>query len=118
MFPFFYDTKYDNSLIKWISSNSTLNDQFKLSLDNATHPIDIEFEVPGFKKSDFKINLTDNWLNIYAETEKRKFVKVMTIDSNQYDTEKISVTLENGILHLTVPLLETKKSKPVTIEIK
>lgn len=113
MLPLFY-TKKD--LITEMFGG--FKDRVEFPSDNTTHPIDIEFEVPGFSKSDFKIDLTGKYLTISAQTDKRKFFRVITIDTDRYNTEKISATLENGILHLIVPLLETKKSKSVTIEIK
>lgn len=76
-------------------------------------------DLPGFKKEDIKIDVTDNVLTVSGErkgerrqgTFRRTFSLPTTID-----TQKIEVQYENGVLEFILPKKEA--SRPRTIEIQ
>lgn len=86
----------------------------------------LEVAAPGLTKEDFKVNIEDNILTISAEktmenetkegekflrrefgysTFKRSFTLPETVD-----IANIKATYENGVLHLTLPKTEVKKT--------
>lgn len=87
----------------------------------------IEVAAPGLSKSDFKINIENNVLNISSEKEEsneenderymrrefsytsfnRSFSLPQTVDS-----EKVSAKHENGVLTISIPKKEEAKVKP------
>ncbi|MEM6264636.1 MAG: Hsp20/alpha crystallin family protein [Bacteroidota bacterium] len=89
----------------------------------------IEVAAPGLKKEDFSINLDNNRLVISSEqkteTEETKedgtytrrefsyssFRRAFTLPDS-VNTEGISATYEDGILHLTLPKREEAKVQP------
>lgn len=93
---------------------------------------DLELVVPGAKKEDFKIDLTDGKLTISGERkrEEKKEGKSYHAVESQYgafsrsfflpddaQTEGIEASYHNGILKITVPKAEKKTTKSV-IEVK
>jgi len=91
------------------------------------HDFRIEMAAPGFSKSDFKIKLEDQILNISGEIEgttenkdenflrnefhRTAFSRSFRL-SNWVDSANISANYENGILLVTIPKTEEAKSKP------
>ena len=95
----------------------------------------MEIAAPGLNKSDFKIAIEKDQLIVSSEKSSdsaqveegkwtRKEFNYTSFKrsfhlSDSVDAEKIQATYENGILILTLPKKEEKKSKgPKTIEIK
>lgn len=95
----------------------------------------MEIAAPGLNKSDFKIAIEKDQLVVSSEKSSdsaqveegkwtRKEFNYASFKrsfhlSDSVDAEKIQATYENGILILTLPKKEEKKSKgPKTIEIK
>ncbi|MDD4848759.1 MAG: Hsp20/alpha crystallin family protein [Bacteroidales bacterium] len=95
---------------------------------------EIEVAIPGLKKEDFKINLSENILSISSEisnecscheknyTSKEfaygSFSRSFTLPKN-IDTEKISANYEQGILQVVLPLKPeetTKLLKEITVK--
>ena len=83
-----------------------------------------EFEVPGFGREDFKIDVEDNCLTVSAEKEAEKnesnqrftkkefertsFSRTFSLPQN-VDDEKIEAFYNHGILRLTIPKKEKRK---------
>ena len=83
-----------------------------------------EFEVPGFGREDFKIDVEDNCLTVSAEKEAEKnesgqrftkkefertsFSRTFSLPQN-VDDEKIEAFYNHGILRLTLPKKEKRK---------
>jgi len=81
----------------------------------------IELAAPGFKKTDFKINLEDDVLTISAEKKEEKeeenerftrqeysyssFSRSFTLPASA-DSEKVNAKYTDGILSLTIPKKE------------
>lgn len=91
----------------------------------------VRADLPGFEKSDVQISLTEGMLTINAESspdegktggghwlrrERRHGQYVRSIQlAGTYDANKISASLQSGVLEVTVP--KPRKSEPRTIKI-
>ena len=89
-----------------------------------------KLEVPGLKKEDINIELTDDTLSIKGERKDEREVKkedYHRVEScsgtfsrsfslpNNIDSKKINATMKNGVLELRVAKAEEKKPKAITI---
>ncbi len=117
--------------------NSFLNDDLYESANSFTPAVNIqetdekfemEFQVPGMNKEDFRIKFEDGRLEVSAEMEeskedendkfirrefsKRAFRRNFRIAENVIDSDKISANYKGGILMLTLPKREEAKPKP------
>ena len=88
-------------------------------------------EMPGLEKQDIKINLTEDMLEISAETkheEKKEekgylyrerrsgsYYRAISLPS-PVDPDNCKASYENGILEIKMPKTEIKKKKPLKIE--
>ena len=89
--------------------------------------------VPGLRKEDFKLNVTDDLLTISYEQNQEKeqkdegwlrkeykmqsFSRSFTLDDS-VDTNNITASYDNGVLHLSLPKKENARRLSKTIEIK
>jgi HSP20 family protein len=94
---------------------------------------ELEFNVPGRKKEDFKITIDKNILSVsFEKTEEQKeenkqfikrefsaqsFKRSFTLDE-KINADDIKAKYENGILHLTLPKKEEVKVLPKEISVK
>ena len=90
----------------------------------------LELAVPGMTKSDFNIKLDENKLTIShekkvekAEDEKtytrkefgpQNFERTFLVPENA-DKEKIAASYQEGVLKLTIPVLEEEKKKTIAV---
>ncbi len=88
-------------------------------------------EMPGLEKQDIKINLTEDRLEISAETkheEKKEekgylyrerrsgsYYRAISLPS-PVDTDNSKASYKNGVLEIKMPKTEIKKKKPLKIE--
>lgn len=88
-------------------------------------------EMPGLDKEDIKINLTEDKLEISAETkheeEKKEkgyiykerrsgsYYRVVSLPSS-IDSDNSKASYNNGILQITMPKTEIKKKTPLKVE--
>jgi HSP20 family protein len=88
-------------------------------------------EMPGLEKQDIKINVTEDMLEISAETkqeEKREekgyiyrerrsgsYYRAISLPST-VDPDNSKATYENGVLEIKMPKTEVKKKTPLMIE--
>ena len=98
----------------------------------------IELAVPGMEKTDFKIDLTENRLNISAKKSKSvtensenksepkvvrkefsytEFTRAFTLPKNS-NTENIAADYTHGILKITILKKEEKEKKNTSISVK
>ncbi|HQW02030.1 MAG TPA: Hsp20/alpha crystallin family protein [Saprospiraceae bacterium] len=136
------------SLNKWIDTlfNTTLADAMGTDFTNSSPSVNIvehdahftmQLAAPGLQKSDFNINIENDYLVISAEkkTEKEEtgnegkftrrefnyssFKRSFQLDEN-INREGIAASYENGVLNITLPKKEETWKKPgtTTIEIK
>jgi HSP20 family protein len=88
-------------------------------------------EMPGLEKKDIKINVTDDMLEISAETKQEEkkeekgyiyrerrsdsYYRAISLPS-PVDPDNSKATYENGVLEIKMPKTEVKKKTPLMIE--
>ena len=88
-------------------------------------------EMPGLEKQDIKINVTEDMLEISAETKQEEkkeekgyiyrerrsgsYYRAISLPS-PVDPDKSKATYENGVLEIKMPKTEVKKKTPLMIE--
>ncbi len=101
--------------------------------DNGSEFI-LEADLPGVKKEDIKLDLSDNILTISAERhseyeekdKKGNYVRCersfgsyqRSFDTTGIDVDKIDAEFKDGVLKLTMPKLVEKKPEPKRLEIR
>ena len=94
----------------------------------------LEADLPGVKKEDIKLDLSDNILTISAERhseyeekdKKGNYVRCersfgsyqRSFDTTGIDVDKIDAEFKDGVLKLTMPKLVEKKPEPKRLEIR
>jgi HSP20 family protein len=144
----FHPVPATSSFNKWIDTlfNTTLADAMGTDFTVSSPSVNIvehdqqfvmQLAAPGLEKSDFNINIENDYLVISTEkkTEKEEtgkdgkftrrefnytsFKRTFQLDNN-INREGITAVYENGVLNITLPKKEetTKKPSSTTIEIK
>ena len=94
----------------------------------------LEADLPGIKKDDIKLDLSDNILTISAERhsefeekdKKGNYVRCersygsyqRSFDTTGIDTDKIDAEFKDGVLRLTMPKIIEQKPEPRRLEIR
>ncbi len=99
-----------------------------LDLEEKDNMYMVTVDLPGLKKEDIKVNLSDNILTIsgervqesksdgrYRERVHGKFSRSLSLPG-QLDSAKVSAKFENGVLHLTIPKSEVSHSHSIKIQ--
>ena len=121
-----------NNLINYIFNDRFIDDNSSLSWNpnvdifNNDKENEINIETPGMKKSDFKINLTNQVLHVsgekkpknssknYIESKYGVFYKKFRLDQDIL-AKNIKASYDQGILKITI--IKSKSSKIKNIEI-
>lgn len=74
-------------------------------------------EMPGIEKQDIKLNATETRLELGAETETRKYHKVISL-SREIVPETAKAHLNNGVVEIHVDLKEPENDTGVDIEVE
>lgn len=128
------DSFLDNLLSDLPVANSTNGLNFpSVNIIESKDDYQLEFNVPGRKKEDFKITVDKNILTVSFEkkeenkVEDRKFIKrefvkqpfkrSFTLDEKT-NTDNINAKYEDGILYLTLPKVEEVKVLPKEIAVQ
>lgn len=104
----------------------------KVNIVKNTNSYILDIELPGVKKEELSIILKDNQLIVSGEKRIResdteyvkmetnygKFERIFNIEEKIFNSEEITSTFNNGILEITLPLLEVKEKIEKLIEIK
>jgi HSP20 family protein len=91
----------------------------KLDTNNMKLEDDIltmEFDVPGLSKKDISIRVEDSVLMIEGDNEDRTFNKRYNI-SEDWDVSKTSAKVKDGVLKISIPKIEEKKTKVIDVTI-
>jgi len=75
----------------------------------------IEVELPGVKKSDIELSVSDQSFCIRAPREEIEFLGCYVL-AHLADTNAAKAKFENGLLAIEIPLKKAKKEKKVTVE--
>lgn len=128
------DSFLDSLLSDLPTTNSNNNMNFPaVNICETADDYQLEFNVPGRKKEDFKITVDKNILTVSFEKseeqkeEKKQFIKrefvtqsfkrSFTLDE-KINADNIDAKYENGILFLTLPKKEEVKVLPKEISVK
>ena len=128
-YPSLFDRFFDNDLLDWSNKNfsSTQTTLPSVNVKESNSNFEVELAVPGFDKSDFKIELNHNVLSVSSEKKVenetkddqnftcrefsyQSFSRSFTLP-NIADGEKIEANYNNGILKVTIPKKEEVISK-------
>lgn len=87
----------------------------------------LNFDLPGVKKDEVKIDLKDNQLSVSGERKSESkskqgrerfygsFYRSFTLPSN-IDADKIEANFENGVLQVSIPKTEVSPGKQIPIK--
>ena len=128
--PSFFDRFFERDLFDWENRNfsSTNTTLPSVNIKEDVEGFDVQVAAPGFKKTDFKIELNNDQLTISSEKKSDMEMK----DNEQFtkrefsyqsfsrtfslprtvQTDKIKAKYENGILRISIPKTEEAKPKP------
>lgn len=127
-------------LSDFFNTDKLLEDEFfKVERMPAVNVIDnkenfmLEVAVPGMEKDDFKVEVKNGLLSIFAETKDEKkeenknytrkefssmsFSRLFTLPENVKEGE-IVAEYKNGVLHILIPKMESKDVIAKKVEIK
>lgn len=76
----------------------------------------VEFELPGFSKQDVKITVADETLTVKAEKGEKKKPSYRVSLNNLVSLEDISSKMSDGLLTITMPKKEIKKTISIEVE--
>ena len=76
----------------------------------------VEFELPGFSKKDLKITVSDQVLTVKAEKGDRKKQPYRVSLNNLVSLEDISSKMSDGLLTITMPKKEIKKTLNIKVD--
>ncbi len=87
----------------------------------------VRAELPGVKRDDITVEMTDGYLTIAAarktaggegqEEESFSFSRSVSI-ADEIQTDKVAAAYENGVLTVTLPKREEAKPKKITVAVK
>ncbi len=75
----------------------------------------IQVELPGVKKADVELSVTDQSFCVRAPRDDIEFLGCYVL-AHLSDTDKTKAKFENGLLSLEIPLKKLQKEKKVAIE--
>lgn len=125
-FEDFYKTMEDFFQDKWFGEKTSLAGTFKLDIQEKDREYVVEAELPGFKKEEISVELTNETLFISAEKEEKidEEKKNYIHNERKYEsvkrgiflkgsmTDGITAKLDNGVLTIAIP--KEKKEEPVS----
>ena len=100
-------------------------DLMKIDVNENEHDFEVFVDLPGFKKEDLKLDLTDGYITISAnktleEEDKKKYIRKErfygSVSRSFYvgdsiKKEDIKAKFDNGVLTLSIPKVEPKEEK-------
>ncbi len=84
-------------------------------LDHDKQMYYIQVDLPGVKKQDIVLSVSDQSFCVRAPREDLEFSGCFVL-AHLSDTDKVKAKFENGLLSMEIPLKRTGKEKKVTIE--
>jgi len=132
-FDKFVDDFFNRSIGQFVGSDSLMS-QPSVNVKETDNDFTVELAAPGLQKSDFNINIEDDFLTISAERNQEDEVKEEKFTRREFNytafrrqfrlpetvkAEAIEATYENGVLNITLPKKEEAKPQPArAIEIQ
>jgi HSP20 family protein len=87
------------------------------ALDEKEHTLTITAEMPGVTKQDIRINVTEEYVSIYAEKGDKKYRSDIPVNL-LLDDKSARATYANGILELKIKLREPPKPKATEVKVE
>ena len=75
----------------------------------------IQVELPGVKKEDLELSVSDQSFCVRAPRDDIEFLGCYVL-AHLADTDSTKAKFENGLLNLEIPLKKMQKEKKVTVE--
>jgi HSP20 family protein len=75
----------------------------------------IQVELPGVKKADIELSVSDQSFCVRAPRDDVEFLGCFIL-AHLSDTDNTKAKFENGLLNLEIPLKKTQREKKVAIE--
>ena len=101
-----------------VGKDRDVREPFTSSLvDEKKNELNITAEMPGINKEDIELNATENEIIIKADSNARKYYKVIKTPG-PVDTDSAAAKYNNGVLEVTFKFKDMKKpdGKPIKIE--
>lgn len=74
----------------------------------------VEVELPRFKREEIRVEVVKNTLQITAKNAKASYVRAFSLSDADFD--KANVKLEDGVLSVVIPKVESSKTKVLEIK--
>lgn len=115
----------------WTQSRSLMRDTFKVDVEDAKNQYIIEADLPGVRREEISLDMSDGRLTIsvnreekkeeegknYVHKERRFCSMQRSIYLAEADADGITAKLQDGVLKVTVPKLDnTQTSRKIVIE--
>jgi HSP20 family protein len=123
--------QYGNDLEDWLQAESELLRPIPVEMAEEDGTLSLRAEIPGFNAQDLEIKLETSRLlirgkkeqtterktrkTIYSEFQANEVFRVVSLPM-EINPEKSIATLQDGILHVTLP--KAAPAKPVRVEVK
>jgi HSP20 family protein len=88
----------------------------QVDIDTENEQVRVIVEMPGFTKESIKITGTENMLQLSADNETRHLDTEIPINA-RVDPKSANATYKNGVLDITLKLLEAPKPDGVDIQV-
>ena len=128
--PSLFDRFFDNDFFDWSNKNFSLTNTTlpSINIKEYEDKFEVELAAPGFKKSDFKVEINNGQLNICSEkkseneSEDNENYRVKEFSYQSFNRsislpetvneDKVSAKYEDGLLKLQIPKKDEAKAKP------
>lgn len=125
------DRVFGRELDNWLRAERELLHPIHINLAESGESLEVKAEVPGFNENELEINVEPRRLTIagkretkkeekkgktvYAEECSDQILRVLELPA-EVEADKVTATLKNGVLQLTLP--KTSKSRSVRVQPK
>ncbi len=106
----------------------------EIEIDKNDREYRVIARLPGVKKENLSVTVEDGYLKISGKQEKSgkeeyeslhsefrsysEFHRALSIDSSNFDIDKIEASLKDGLLEVKLPLQKQAKSKQFDVKVK
>lgn len=90
---------------------------YTVSTKKGPEAIHTEIELAGVKKDQVKVTVEEGFLRINVDNPRKKGSRIISLCKN-HDLDKATITFEDGLLIVDIPLKKLEKKEARTLEIK
>lgn len=110
-----YSSDWADTLLKTFEKNNFAGSVATVTYDEKTNTHIVAMDAPGYAKSDIDITIENDAITISAKNEKRG-TKRCAYYLDDIDRDKIEAKLEDGVLTVKLPRLQSSLPKKVTVQ--